>query len=191
MHILAWRETLASLGRTLPADFLARHQGMTTEQIVRSYNETYDDCLDPDQISREKNRRVYATLAAVQEIPVVAELARRHAGVLPMTVASGGKASNVHRTLEATGLAPLFAVVLTADDDVRPKPAPDLFLAAAHRLGVEPRYCQVFEDGDPGLRAARAAGMIATDIRPLLGSHQAPYEPSTTPGGNPCHRNPS
>jgi HAD superfamily hydrolase (TIGR01509 family) len=54
---------------------------------------------------------------------------------------------------------------LTADDDIRPKPAPDLFLEAARRIGIAPLLCQVFEDGDLGLDAARAAGMLPTDIR--------------------------
>ena len=49
-----------------------------------------------------------------------------------------------------------------------PSPAPDLFLEAARRLGVEPRICQVFEDADAGLEAARRAGMRATDVRPVL-----------------------
>jgi HAD superfamily hydrolase (TIGR01509 family) len=58
--------------------------------------------------------------------------------------------------------------VLTAEDPFPGKPAPDSFLAAARKLGVPPEHCQVFEDGDLGLAAARAAGMLATDIRPWL-----------------------
>ena len=120
----------------------------------------------------------------------MADLARRYAGVLPMAVASGGKAANVRRTLEATGLAGLFPVVLTADDDLAPKPAPDLFLAAARLLGVEPHYCQVFEDGDPGLEAARTAGMIATDIRPILARREGRNRNRTESGGEPCRPRP-
>ena len=67
--------------------------------------------------------------------------------------------------LETLNIRRFFRTILTADDDVRPKPAPDLFLEAANRLGVSPGNCQVFEDGDLGLQAARAAGMLATDIR--------------------------
>jgi HAD superfamily hydrolase (TIGR01509 family) len=67
--------------------------------------------------------------------------------------------------LAALGLSQFFQVIITADDDVRPKPAPDIFLEAARRLRVEPEHCQVFEDGDLGLEAARIAGMLATDVR--------------------------
>jgi HAD superfamily hydrolase (TIGR01509 family) len=48
------------------------------------------------------------------------------------------------------------------------KPAPDIFLEAAHRLGVEPQFCRAYEDTDLGLRAIRAAGMEPVDVRHLL-----------------------
>jgi HAD superfamily hydrolase (TIGR01509 family) len=72
------------------------------------------------------------------------------------------------KTLKTLALDDLFTVLVTADDVVHPKPAPDTFLQCAEALGVVPEYCQVFEDGDSGLEAARAAGMIATDIRPYV-----------------------
>jgi HAD superfamily hydrolase (TIGR01509 family) len=82
-----------------------------------------------------------------------------------MAVASGGTRKTVDLELETLQIKDLFSVILTADDDVRPKPAPDLFLEAAKRMQVAPEFCQVFEDGDLGLEAARVAGMLATDIR--------------------------
>ncbi|MEE4379503.1 MAG: HAD-IA family hydrolase, partial [Candidatus Competibacteraceae bacterium] len=66
------------------------------------------------------------------------------------------------------GMLNHFDALVSADDPVQPKPAPDIFLEAARRLGVEARYCQVFEDADHGLEGARRAGMRAVDIRPLL-----------------------
>ena len=61
-----------------------------------------------------------------------------------------------------------FDTIVTAEDVTHGKPAPDIFLEAARRIGVEPQNCQVFEDSDAGLEAANRAGMIATDIRPWL-----------------------
>jgi HAD superfamily hydrolase (TIGR01509 family) len=55
--------------------------------------------------------------------------------------------------------------VVTQDDVPRPKPAPDIFLEAARRLGLAPAECLAFEDGDLGLAAIRAAGMAAVDVR--------------------------
>ena len=85
-----------------------------------------------------------------------------------MAVASGSIKENVHHQLEALGIKDYFKVIITADDDIKPKPSPDIFLEAAVRLGVSPNICQVFEDGDLGLQAAHEAGMIATDVRPFL-----------------------
>jgi HAD superfamily hydrolase (TIGR01509 family) len=75
--------------------------------------------------------------------------------------------------LAANGLDRLFDVVLTADDPLPPKPAPDLFLEAARRMRVAPPECQVFEDGDAGLEAASRAGMLATDVRPFTSGERA------------------
>ena len=58
-------------------------------------------------------------------------------------------------------------MIVTADDVTHAKPAPDIFLLAAERLGVAPDGCVVYEDGDPGLEAARRAGMRAVDVRIL------------------------
>jgi len=65
----------------------------------------------------------------------------------------------VESTLRKTGLAELFPVVVTADDGEHGKPAPDMFLLAANRMGDPPGTCLVFEDGKPGIKAAEAAGM--------------------------------
>ena len=75
-------------------------------------------------------------------------------------VASSGTHAKIRRTLGMTGLLPRFeGRIFSADDVVVGKPAPDLFLHAADRLGVHPEHCAVVEDSRFGVRAARAAGM--------------------------------
>jgi HAD superfamily hydrolase (TIGR01509 family) len=74
----------------------------------------------------------------------------------------------VTRTLSALGLTELFDAIVTADDVVHGKPAPDIFLEAARRLGVPPTLCAGLEDAELGLQAVRAAGMLAIDVRPAL-----------------------
>ena len=59
----------------------------------------------------------------------------------------------------------LFRAVVTSEHVRHQKPAPDIFLEAAHRLRVEPEHCRAYEDSDLGLRAIRAAGMEAVDVR--------------------------
>lgn len=165
LHYAAWEETFAELSLSCPLDFLLRHNGKPTDRIVALYNAEFGCAMDVERFTEDKERRTYVRLDQAQPIEPVAAVARRYHGHLPMAVVSGSNRLNVERALRAAGLRGLFSVVLTADDGLPPKPAPDLFLEAARQIGVEPRYCQVFEDADSGLEAAGRAGMLATDVR--------------------------
>lgn len=80
----------------------------------------------------------------------------------PRCVASSSTRGRLALSLEITGLAPLFGGnVFSADQVARGKPAPDLFLAAAHALGARPAHCIVIEDSPLGIQAAQAGGMRA------------------------------
>jgi putative hydrolase of the HAD superfamily len=87
---------------------------------------------------------------------------------IPTAVASSSGLDWVDGHLERLGLRSGFATVVTRDDlggvDARTKPAPDLFLLAAERLGVEPGHCVAFEDSPNGVAAARAAGMVVVAV---------------------------
>ncbi|MFZ1326439.1 MAG: HAD family phosphatase [Candidatus Contendobacter sp.] len=172
LHYMAWTETFAALGLSCPLAFLVEHNGKPTAQIVALYSARFKQRIDVDQFTANKERRTHALLHQARPLEPVAALARRYHGHLPMAVVSGSNRPNVERALQAAALSALFPVVLTADDGLPPKPAPDLFLEAARRLGITPNHCQVFEDADSGLAAARRAGMLATDVRPFGGGYQ-------------------
>jgi beta-phosphoglucomutase-like phosphatase (HAD superfamily) len=76
-----------------------------------------------------------------------------------MAAASSSVGRLVRGVLEGLGLAPSFHAIVSGDDVVNPKPAPDIFLEAARRLGVDPAGCVVLEDSLAGATAAHAAGM--------------------------------
>jgi HAD superfamily hydrolase (TIGR01509 family) len=98
-------------------------------------------------------------------LPGVAERLEEAAALgIPAAVASSSNSAWVRTWIERHGLAARFAAICTRDDVTAVKPAPDLFLLAARRLGVAPRECLVFEDSPNGLRAARAAGMWAIAV---------------------------
>lgn len=78
-------------------------------------------------------------------------------------VTSSGRDS-AHHKLTRTGLHPHFRTIVTFDDVVRPKPAPEPYLLAAQRLGVQPARCVVFEDSDTGAEAAHRAGCIVVQV---------------------------
>ncbi|MGB5423759.1 MAG: HAD family phosphatase [Desulfobacterales bacterium] len=169
IHITAWCDSFAAHGVTCPEDFIQSVTGMPAEKIVAVFNQRYHHHIDALAFAAEKNRRARERLSEALPIDPVVDIVRRYRGILPMAVASGGTRDNVHLTLDVLGLADCFETIITADDPARPKPDPDIFLEAARRMRVEPSHCQVFEDGDAGLEAARTAGMVATDIRPFVG----------------------
>jgi HAD superfamily hydrolase (TIGR01509 family) len=87
---------------------------------------------------------------------------------LKTALASSSQAAWVRPWLERHDLLDAFDALCTRDDVTAVKPAPDLFLLAAKRLGVAPESCLVFEDSPNGLRAARAAGMWAIAVPNVL-----------------------
>ncbi len=94
--------------------------------------------------------------------PLIAELRRR--GV-PIAVASASLRQWVDATLRGLGLQDAFDATVSASDVDSGKPAPDLFLAAARRLGVPPDRCLAIEDTAAGIAAAKAAGMFVIQLR--------------------------
>ena len=167
LHFESWHETLASLGLRCPQDFLETQRGVPTDKIVLEINRIFGHAIDPDAFAAEKQRQFRTKLGRIEPISVVVDIVHRYRNRLPMAVATGGVRHNVNLILKAIDLHDCFAAVVTADDPVAPKPAPDIFLEAARRLWVEPCDCQVFEDGDLGMEAARNAGMMVTDVRPF------------------------
>lgn len=166
LHYRAWVAALAEHGAELPEAMFYELAGVPTEGIVRILNDRHGHAMPPGETGQRKDGLFEAMMAEVTPIEPVVAIARRYAGRLPMAVASGGVRPIVVRTLEALGLMDLFPVIVTAEDVVHGKPAPDIFLEAARRLGVPPERCVGFEDGELGLQSARAAGMVAIDVRP-------------------------
>jgi HAD superfamily hydrolase (TIGR01509 family) len=152
---------LAELGWPLSeAEVIERFVGQTDEYMKREIERYLGRPLprDWDAAYRQRARTAFETELRPVE-GVVQALDRIE---LPSCVASNSKAVNIRLKLRATGLYPRFEGRLFSAEDVsRGKPAPDLFLHAAARLGVEAGACAVVEDSRSGVEAARAAGMRA------------------------------
>ncbi len=164
-HMKAWEHAITVQRGQWDFQFFYSKKGMPEQAIVLLYNERFATDFDPVDTVKAKHEFFRTHVSGFNPIPHVVEVARKYRGMLPMAVASGGVRENVDLELDALGIRSFFKAILTADDDINPKPAPDIFFEAAKRLGIAPEYCQVFEDGDLGLEAARRAGMLATDIR--------------------------
>jgi HAD superfamily hydrolase (TIGR01509 family) len=99
---------------------------------------------------------------STREVPVLpraAETVRRVTARRPLAVASSSPPGLISAVLEAMDVRDLFQVVMSTETVGRGKPAPDIYLAVARRLGPAPPGCAAVEDSTNGLRAARAAGM--------------------------------
>lgn len=170
LHSAAWSEALQPYGIDCPPSFIDTHAGLPAEQVAKEAASHWGVELDPANVAAKKEALFEQKIHLAGPVEVVLETARGYFGKLPMGVVSGGIGKLVQLTLEGIGAAELFPVIVTADDPVAPKPSPEIFLEAARRLGVEPTKCHVFEDGDPGIIAAKAAGMTCTDVRQVLAS---------------------
>ena len=124
--------------------------------------------LDPLAVAREKEAEYLPLIAQVEPINAVVGVARENYGKIPLAVASGGTKRVIEQLLDHLDIRHLFQAVVTSEDVTNQKPAPDIFLEAARQLGVQPQCCRAYEDTDLGMRAIRAAGMEAVDVRELL-----------------------
>lgn len=168
IHYKAWEKMFALQGFNYPREVFYELAGIPTYKIVPILNERYNLKLDPEETMIEKEKYFMELFSAVKEIKVVSDIARKYHGVLPMSLGTGGRKDIAQMTMETVGLSKYFDIMVAAEDVIHHKPAPDTFLKCAELMGVEPQFCQVFEDGELGLQAARTAGMIATDVRPYL-----------------------
>lgn len=167
LHERAWTETLEHFQLPVIPSLMRSLAGVPTrgtiEIIVRE-----SGCpliADLDEINEYKEALVKRIAADYVRPTRLGDLARAHAGQIPMAVGTGAYTEEARGILEHCGLLPLLQAVVGADRVANPKPAPDTFLLCAELLGVAPEDCVVFEDADLGLSAARAAGMVAIDVR--------------------------
>jgi HAD superfamily hydrolase (TIGR01509 family) len=119
----------------------------------------------PDEISAAVVRRLEALYRErLPLIPGAADAVRRIGAHWPLAVASSSNRPLIDLVLELSGLAPLFRVTVSSEEVERGKPAADVYLEAARRLGSEPGRSAAIEDSESGIRSAAAAGMRVVAI---------------------------
>jgi HAD superfamily hydrolase (TIGR01509 family) len=134
--------------------------GMSSLEWSRFMNEELGVPEPPEQISAEVVRRMQARYR--ERLPLIdgaREAVRRLAGRWPLAVASSSNRPLIDAVLQLSGLSELFQATVSSEEVARGKPAPDVYLEAAARLGVDPARCAAIEDSHSGIRSAKAAGM--------------------------------
>ena len=160
-HERAWELLADETGKPLPGGHFKRGFGKKNEAIIPDLGwaskpaEVHGLALRKEELYRELLRR-----DGVAPLPGVIDLLEAlEAESVPCAVGSSTPRGNIEAIFEMTGLRRFFRAVVTGEDVVHGKPAPDVFLSGAERLGIEPRRCVVIEDALVGIAAAHAGGM--------------------------------
>jgi HAD superfamily hydrolase (TIGR01509 family) len=162
LHFVAWTQSLEHHRApfSFSEDYFYAKAGVREQDVVALLNAEHGCNLDPESVADHKSKLFHQIIHQVREIKPVADFARSLQGIKPMAVASGSEEPLVRTCLAQNGLLHLFEErIITPRLVSRGKPAPDMFLLAAERMGIEPSRCLVIEDGQSGIEAAKAAGM--------------------------------
>jgi beta-phosphoglucomutase family hydrolase len=170
-HDDAWESWFRSYALPFErATFSARTAGMAVGEIIRPHFPSADE-TELHRLGEEKEaayRAQYQPHVAPTPglLPLIARAATH--GV-PMAVATAAPPPNIALILDTLGIRDMFATIVSPSQGFRGKPHPDMFLAAAERMGVAPGECLVFEDAPNGVEAAQRAGMRAVAVLTMLG----------------------
>lgn len=176
-----WRRAeirvFAEHGVALTEELCAQTMGLRLDEVVRYWRRRFpwEGCADSavvEQILVEMEREL---AASIEPLPGVRKTVQffRSLG-LRLGLATSSHLRLVKVVLPALGLQDAFEVVHSAEFEARGKPAPDVFLTTAEKLGVRPDQCLVFEDSPNGVRAALAAGMRCVAVpEPMFSSNEA------------------
>lgn len=167
LHWKVWQEIARRHKLHFPEERFYALGGVPSRDILKMLGEEQGVCVDHIAVAHEKENAYLELLPQVEPVHTIVEIARENFGIIPLAVASGGNKPIIDQVLTHLGIRELFKAVVTSEEVRNQKPAPDIFLEAARRIGVPPQFCRAYEDTDIGLQAIRAAGMEAVDVRPL------------------------
>lgn len=168
VHFKSWQAIAQAYGFEYQETQFFKNAGRSTGSIVALINTEQGLHLDPEKIIQAKNLSYRKLAAKIDPIPQVLQIVTDYYGKLPMALGTGEYRDIATANIKAAGLDKYFSIMICADDVTHPKPDPETFLKCAELMKVAPEACQVFEDGDLGLEAAKRCGMVATDVRPFL-----------------------
>ncbi|MBA2425194.1 MAG: HAD family phosphatase [Actinobacteria bacterium] len=164
-----WDEVREQLAREREGRWHERAQadmmGMSSTEWSRYMHEVIGIVDPPEEINAEVVRRMQARYA--EHLPLIdgaVDAAKRLAQAFRLALASSSNRPLIAAVLSSTGMDALFEATVSSEEVKRGKPAPDVFLEAARRLGVESGQCAAIEDSGNGIRAAHAAGMRVVAI---------------------------
>ena len=158
----SWSQVMSAAGYQLSDEIYQGMIGRTEKDVKHMLAEAYGAAFPFEEMYRLRED-CFREIIAREGIPLkpglIELLGRVDELGLRKAVASSTYRRLAEIKLEAAGIRSLFEVIVTGDEVLHGKPAPDLFLAAARKIGIDPLNCLVLEDSQAGIQAAHAAGM--------------------------------
>lgn len=164
VHFLAYKKVVAEYGIEFTPELFKLYAGVPAEQTIQKLNERFGTNMDQKVVSQTKEAIYEEMMDQIKPVEPVVGLINKYHGVLPMAVGTGGGKRLAWKSLKILGLDKFFDILVSLEDVSNFKPHPETFLKCAEKMKVEPQFCQVFEDGAPGLQAAHIAGMMSVDV---------------------------
>src|ERR1051326_933023 len=145
LHWRAWKSVTTRHGILFSEARFYALGGVPSRDILKTLREEQGLDIDPILVAKEKEEAYLESLAHVGPIEAVVSIAHDHYGKIPLAVASGGTRVVIEKVLVHLGIRNLFSALVTSEDVLHKKPAPDIFLEAARRIGVPPPFCRAYE----------------------------------------------
>lgn len=151
-------------GLSIPEEEHQKYMGTASELMWREIHEKYETEITDEELleqNRSESIRFFSELGHIPVMDGLPELLEKlRSRNYPMAVASSSFPEIIELLLVKADLKKYFRVIVSGEEAGKSKPAPDIFLLAAQKLGVAPENCLVVEDSQNGIKAARAAGMF-------------------------------
>jgi len=168
VHLASWRAVCDKLNCTFDERILVEMTGAPTIHFAERIVNEQKLKNKPEELVAMKQVEFWREISKIKPHDAVISLMKNAHGKMPMAVGTGAGHTSAMLQLKELKIDHLFDFVVTADDVDRYKPEPETFLKCAELMNTEPEFCQVFEDGELGMQAALAAGMLLTDVRPFV-----------------------
>lgn len=164
LHLVAWQTALAEFDCSFTAEQFYGWGGLPAEVVIEKLNSEQGLHMIAPVVAERKEELYYEMLPQLQAVPEVLEHLLAAQGKVRTAIVSGSTVESVKASLGTLGLTDKFDILVCAGDYAHGKPNPEPFLLAAERLGIAPERCLVFEDAEPGIVAATAAGMKSVKV---------------------------
>jgi HAD superfamily hydrolase (TIGR01509 family) len=167
LQIRAWQEFLATWNCQLSDQLISEMFGLRVRDSAKVVQQRMDLPITADEVMLGRDE-IFLKLVAT-ELPLMTGATRivdwlRHETQLRVALATSGHRRYISAALGVTGLADSFEIIVTGDDVEKGKPDPEIYLTAAHQLGIDPGRCVALEDAPHGIKSAVDAGMYCLAI---------------------------